>query len=192
VIKAIIFDCFGVLTADNWHAFTESLPEGIKQKARDLNHQYDSGELTYDEFVNSVRNVTGRPKSEIQQSLQTGTAKNLGLLSYIQELRKHGHKIGLISNVAHDWIRQEFLTAKEQQLFDAMTMSYEEGVTKPHPNMYQTTLKKLDVKPQEAIFIDDIQRYCEAARGMGMQAVVYQNFEQMKTELEELLANTEN
>lgn len=192
MIKAIIFDCFGVLTADNWHAFSSQLPEGIKQKARALNHEYDEGKITYNEFVEGVSEVTGAGRTAVEQSLQTGTAKNKKLLDYTVDLKRRGFKIGLISNVATNWIEEEFLTDDEQRLFDTMVLSYKEGVTKPHPNIYKTALEKLGVEPGQAVFIDDIDRYCEAAREQGMKAIIYKDFEQMKRELESLLANSKD
>ena len=45
VIKAIIFDCFGVLTADQWHEFRLQLPREEQSAASELNQRFCSGEI---------------------------------------------------------------------------------------------------------------------------------------------------
>jgi len=54
MIKAVIFDCFGVLTVDLWKEFVATLPDEQKQAASDINHSYDRGELTEAEFMQQV------------------------------------------------------------------------------------------------------------------------------------------
>jgi len=69
-----------------------------------------------------------------------------------------------------------------------MVFSFEIGATKPKPQAYEAILTKLAVKPKDAVFIDDQPHYCESARAVGMQAIRYEDFEQMKAELEKILA----
>jgi len=108
------------------------------------------------------------------------------LITYIGSL-KPDYKIGLLSNIASNWIRENLLTETEQLLFDQMIMSYEVKMTKPDPRIYHLSTERLGVDIQDCVFVDDIEHYCEAARQEGMQAVVYQNFEQMKAELAKIL-----
>ncbi|MEX1059185.1 MAG: HAD-IA family hydrolase [Candidatus Saccharimonadales bacterium] len=116
---------------------------------------------------------------------------NKVLLSYIRTELKPKYKIGIISNAVSDWIA-EILEAEDVKLFDDIVISYKVGINKPNPTIYQISLKNLGVMPEETVFIDDIEAYCEAARAVGMQAILYQDFEQMKKELEKLLAVPNN
>jgi HAD superfamily hydrolase (TIGR01549 family) len=189
MIKAIIFDCFGVLTKDWWREFCDTLPQGeILEKAKALNRQYDSGLIDLQEFVTSVQRVTGREPKPIEDIFTTPVPeKNLELLEYIEELRKN-YKIGLISNIGSSWITDSFLDAKEQKLFDDMVFSFQVGVSKPDPKIYQASLDNLGVGAQQAVFIDDIESYVIAAQQMGMAGIAYSGFNQMKKELETLIA----
>jgi len=189
VVRAIIFDCFGVLTADPWHEFRLSLPLEQGEEAHELMRQYSSGFLSREDFITQVAQVTGVPKEKIDSLIENSDGKNLPLMRYIGELKQKGYKIGLLSNVASNWINDYFLTPEEQALFDSMVFSYEVGTTKPEPRIYETMLKRLNVPPEQAVFIDDIERYCVAAQDLGMQAVLYQDFNQMKQELEPILSN---
>jgi HAD superfamily hydrolase (TIGR01509 family) len=108
------------------------------------------------------------------------------LLTYIRAKLKPQYKIGIISNAAADWIG-EILAKEDIELFDDIVISYKVGVTKPNPAIYELSLKNLGVQANEIAFIDDIEAYCIAARALGMQAIRYENFEQMERELEPLL-----
>ncbi|OGL34530.1 hypothetical protein A3F65_02715 [Candidatus Saccharibacteria bacterium RIFCSPHIGHO2_12_FULL_47_16b] len=188
--KAIIFDCFGVLTKDWWREFCATLPEGpVLEKAKELNHQYDAGLISLQDFVAAVHKITGRKPEPIEDIfVSPEPMKNTELLEYIKQL-KPKYKIGIISNVGTNWIRDYFLTEEEQALFDDMVLSFEVGTTKPDPRIYEMAAERLGVKPEEVIFIDDLEPYCEAARGVGMQSIVYQDFVQLKTALQKILTD---
>lgn len=114
---------------------------------------------------------------------------NRVLLTYIRAKLKPRYKIGIISNAAADWIG-EILAREDIELFDDVVISYKVGVTKPNPAIYETSLKNLGVRADEAVYIDDIEAFCQAATAVGMQAILYQDFEQMEKELEQLLKLT--
>lgn len=116
---------------------------------------------------------------------------NKVLLTYIRAQLKPRYKIGIISNALADWIA-EILESEDVKLFDDIVISYKVGVAKPSPTIYRLSLSNLGVKPEESVFIDDIEAFCEAARAVGMQAIFYENFEQMERELESLLAVSNN
>jgi putative hydrolase of the HAD superfamily/hydrolase len=92
-----------------------------------------------------------------------------------------------LSNAGADWIN-ELLDKNDVRLFDDIVLSYQHGVTKPSREIYLLAAKRLGLEPKECVFIDDAQRHCLAAKEAGMKAINYNDFEQMKTELEELLS----
>ena len=191
MIKAIIFDCFGVLTTDHWKEFCAKLPPGkIVEQAKAFNHDYDAGQLSSDEFVERIYKLTGRRVEQIETKTEISD-KNYKLLQYITTLKPQ-YKIGLLSNIASNWVRDTFLTPKEQKLFDDMTLSFEVGMTKPDHRIYRLACERLNVRPKETILIDDINHYCQAAKEVGLKTVVYEDFIKMKQELEKLLADPNN
>lgn len=189
MVRAVIFDCFGVLTTDTWLAFLDSLPDTVDiEAARKLNRAHNMGLIPDEEFLSGIKEITGRDGTEIEERLAHEVTKNTRLLEYIADLRKRGYRTGMISNIATNWIRKSFLTLEEQELFDEMIMSFEVGIAKPDPRMFMLACERLRVAPHEVVLVDDIARYCEAAQGEGLQAIVYKDFKQMKIELEKLLA----
>jgi len=191
VIKAIIFDCFGVLTGDHWKEFVASLPVEQADEARALNRAYDANILSNDEFLTAIESLTGKRSEYVQGLLDKELSKNSDLLNYIKSVRSN-YKIGMLSNIASDWITEEFLSQDEQNLFDAMVFSYEIGASKPDVRAYRAVCERLGVGYSDCVFVDDSEGYCLAARELGMRAIWYKDFEQMKAELEEILNDSKS
>lgn len=188
MISAIIFDCFGVLTSDTWHEFLDSLPENTDiAAARDLNKQYDAGFITEKEFTDQLLELTGKELVQIEDRPISGIAKNTALLKHIESLKER-YKIGLLSNIGTDWIRDDFLTSEEQELFDDMVFSHSVGMTKPNPDIFKLACEHLGVEPAQAVMVDDIEQYCQAAEATGMKSITYANFNQYQQELDTILS----
>lgn len=189
MIKAIIFDCFGVLTTDLWLQFKDKYfddkPELAKQ-ASDMNRQADRGLLSEDELIEKVAALAGVEAKDVN-FLPGSSAANELLFDYIRDELKPNYKLGILSNASGNFLDRLF--AKDQvQLFDEVVLSSDVGVVKPQPEIYELTANKLNVKPEECVFVDDREVYCEAAREVGMRAVCYQSFSQFINDLEQLLS----
>lgn len=187
MIKGIVFDCFGVLTADLWHEFLASLPQGTDiQAIADVHRAYDAGTISKQEGHDQIMQLAGKEFTEMEDLIQQDITKNTSLLRYIKEL-SNKYKIGLLSNVGTNWVRDQFLSEEEQGLFDAMVLSFEVGHNKPDQIMYTTVCDRLGLQPNEILYIDDMSRYCIAAEEIGMQAIQYRTFEQCKKDIERAL-----
>ena len=188
MVKAIIFDCFGVLTADTWKEFVATLPEAQRRPASDLNRAYGAARISKQEFLGSIKKLTNRQPIDIDipNNNDLGTTKNSQLLSYIATLKRN-YKIGLLSNVASGWIKERFLTSEEQALFDDFIFSHEVHMTKPDPGIFSLAAERLGVPLQTCVLVDDAEHYCAIATKLGMKSVCYRNFQQTKADLEKLL-----
>lgn len=187
MIKAIIFDCFGVLTNDGWKEIREeycTTPEK-SQEAHDIDIAANNGGMSYDDFIARIVQLTGLSTSEINGRIDT-RRNNEQLFIYIRDTLKPKYSIGLLSNAADNWLRGMF-EPWQVQLFDAVTLSYAVGAVKPQPEIYYSALSKLGVESAEAIFVDDVERYCEGARAVGMKAVLYNDFDDFKEKLESII-----
>ena len=56
--------------------------------------------------------------------------------------------------------------------FDSIVISSFLGTSKPDSKMYNTALQELDIKPEEAIFIDDSLKNCMGAMEVGINTVL--------------------
>ncbi len=188
MIKAIIFDCFGVLTQNKWSSILAGLDENVRSEVRDLHRAFDKAFISYEEFCGHLKEMTDLTQKELDETFmyRKGYDKNTDLLEYIAELSKD-YKVSVLSNVGTNWIRDKFLTTDETALFTDMVLSYEVGLGKPDPDIYRLALERLSIEPEEAVFVDDQLLYCDVAKSLGMGAIVYTNFAQFKHELQTLL-----
>lgn len=193
MIKAIIFDCFGVLTGDSWLEFLHTADPELRVQIKDIHTSFDNGFLGYPAFRSQLMELSGQPAKVFDSIFLThassGRNKNVLLLNYIQELHAN-YKTGVLSNVGTSWIRDEFLTTEEAAMFDDMVLSFEVGLSKPDPKLYELACQRLDVTPEEAVFVDDRQDFCKVAENVGMQPIVYTNFTQFKHQLNTILTDT--
>ncbi len=188
MIRAIIFDCYGVLTTDGWWPFKKKHfghDPNLEQQASDLNRQADAGLTTHANLVQTLAKWAHITPEEVWNAIHSNVADD-ELFGYIQEHLKPHFKIGLLSNTGANRL-PELFTPEQINLFEATSLSYDTGYVKPDPRAYETIAARLDVLPEECIFVDDQERFCTAARGEGMQAIVYKNYEQFVPELEAAL-----
>lgn len=186
MVKAIIFDCFGVLTTDKWKEFVASLPKNQVVPASDLNHALDKGFITQSEFFEQISSLTGRTPQRVESVINPDTHKNTALLEYIVQLKK-AYKIGLLSNISSNWVRESFLSDTEQQLFDDMVFSFDVGLIKPETAVYELAASRLGCQTADCIFIDDSPGHVQGAIQTGMKSFVYEDFMQCKQTLTNML-----
>ena len=91
-------------------------------------------------------------------------------LPVLEELRRHGLKIGLVSNGQRDL--EEF-TAHHGLDVDAVVGSKAHGRTKPHPSIFVAALAALGVRAAETAMVgDSYEDDIEGARSLGMRAIL--------------------
>ncbi len=193
MIKAVIFDCFGVLTTDGWLPFKKKHfghDPALEAQAADLNKQVDAGLADYNDFVRGVAELAHVSEAEVRTSIEDNVAQR-ELFEFIANDLKPTYKIGLLSNAGADWL-SELFGEEQVKLFDAVALSFETGFVKPDERAYRVITSRLDVAPEECVFIDDQERYCVAAEDIGMKAILYSEVDQTKQALSKLLANTED
>ena len=106
-------------------------------------------------------------------------------MSYIETLKPH-YRLGILSD-ANTGAREVVQEQIDLTLFDTVTFSYEVGLRKPDPKIFKLTLERLAVPPSAAIFIDDRPDNVEGAKALGMQAILYEEFETFINDLELVL-----
>lgn len=187
MVKAIIFDCFGVFYVDPFAHFIAAADPSVQRELRDLMLAEDLGHVDANEIVDRYSELTNLPKDDVRQQLYgVRLVRNEALLDYAESLRAT-YKLGLLSNLSPGAMDKYFTQEERTKYFDAVIVSAEVGLIKPQPEIYELTADRLGVDPNEAIFIDDLPVNCEGARAIGMQAVVYVGMNQLQTDLEKLL-----
>jgi HAD superfamily hydrolase (TIGR01509 family) len=93
------------------------------------------------------------------------------------------YRLCLLSNtdpihVAHMESNYDFF-----RFFPARIYSCGVGASKPSPFIYREALRTCKVQAGEAVYIDDILAYVEAARGLGIAGIHYQSPDQLANDL---------
>ncbi len=70
--------------------------------------------------------------------------------------------------------------------FDAVVISSEVKLLKPDPRIYQLTLKRLHVKPEEAIFIDDTEKNVLGAQALGIHGILFKDSRETIRQIEKI------
>jgi HAD superfamily hydrolase (TIGR01509 family) len=72
----------------------------------------------------------------------------------LEAIRALGAGTALLSNIHFD-LRPELREQGIIDLFDSVVLSYEQGIQKPDPRLFQMALDDLDVEPTEALMVGD-------------------------------------
>jgi 2-haloalkanoic acid dehalogenase type II len=97
----------------------------------------------------------------------------------LSKLRKRGLKLAVVSTVyAEDVYAILEKIGLQKELFDAIIGANTTVAMKPDPEVFRHALKKLGVKPEEALFVGDTTDYdYEPAEKVGIKAVLIQRTE---------------
>ena len=184
MIRALIFDCFGVLYHGSLGHLRQLLPSDRRQELNDLSMSSDYGYISRQEYFDKASEIMGMSSAELEAITTKQHIRNELLVDYLKSM-KSDYKIGLLSNVGSDVMDGLFSPLEQAELFDAVVLSSDIGMTKPNPDIFALTALKLGVLPEECIMIDDLLVNVEGARQAGMKGVVYSTVEQAKRAIDE-------
>ena len=189
MVKAVIFDMFETLVSifSGESYFSEHMAADLDVPVEDFRTVWHTterarslGQKTIPEVMKfcltelgiyseeKARLVVNHRKEHLEDVFARTPKETIELL---QALKERGIKIGLISNCYSD----EAQAIKESVLypfFDAAVLSYEQGVTKPDPEIFRRAVEMLGVTASECLYVGDGgSRELFAARDAGMKAV---------------------
>ncbi|HRN90218.1 MAG TPA: HAD family phosphatase [Candidatus Saccharibacteria bacterium] len=183
MIKAIIFDFFGVIRTDSYQTWlnTNHIPRegGYFEASR----QSDLGKINSNQFLKLISKLTKR--NVTQSEMHANVRIDSDVITIVNKLKQH-YKIAMLSNSPADSINGIIDDNNLRQYFDEIIVSGEIGMVKPNPEIFEYTLNKLAVKPDEVIFIDDSSTNTDAAEKLGIKSIQFTSAEQLKHELNKI------
>ena len=95
-----------------------------------------------------------------------------GMKDLLRKLKNDGFKLYITSNL------DEYHTAQMRETeyadyFDGMFFSCEVGIRKPFKGFFEAALKRFNVKPEDCLFIDDLEENVLGARECGIKSFVF-------------------
>lgn len=206
-IKNVVFDLGGVImdlnreqAVQRFEALgvtdAEALIDPYEQNGLFL--EIENGKLTADGFRQQLSQHAGRELTldEIQHAWM-GFVVDVPAykLDYLLELRKRNFDVYILSNtnpfIMDRWARTSTFTDAGRSLAEycnKIYASFEIGVTKPDPYIFEYMLKDSGMKPKETLFIDDGLRNIEVASALGIQTYHAKNKEDWREAVEKIMS----
>lgn len=199
--RAVLFDFGGVLTSSVFDAFGEfgaaecgdrDLPLrllGSDPESKRLLTDHEEGRLDHDGFeAGFAARLQAHGAQVVADGLiaamQSRLVRDEGTVALVAALRSQGVPVGLLSNSLG---RDCYAGFDLPSMFDAVTISGQEGVRKPSRRLYEIGCARLGADPSEVVMIDDLAQNIVAAERLGMAGVVHRTAEETARGLEELL-----
>lgn len=185
MIRAIVFDCFGVLyTGSRSYVLERATPAQLPE-LREIFARADHGFIRGEEAIASMAELLGMEPAELQTVLDHQLVRHDDMVTLVKRLREQQYKTALLSNVDTALMEQLFAREEQAKLFDTVVLSSTVSLVKPSSAIYEHTLNQLGVAPHEALMIDDVERNVTGARGVGMAGILFQSYAQLLAELRE-------
>jgi putative hydrolase of the HAD superfamily len=206
--QAVICDFGGVLTSpllDSFAAFQSasgiSLAElgrammafGQREGANPL-FELEVGRMTEARFLSGLsEELTHSLGREVQlESFGERYFENLHpnqpMIDFMRDLSGRGYRMAICTNNVREWESLWRAKLPVDEIFEVVVDSAFVGSRKPERRIYEITLERLGVPAQSALFVDDLEVNCRAARELGMKAVWFRCAEQAIAEVEAALS----
>jgi epoxide hydrolase-like predicted phosphatase len=189
VIKAVVFDIGGVLEITSglswykkWQLRTGFTLAELDRQLIARGKDGSLGTCTEEEWISELGKITGFTPGEQAEFMRDLWNWYLGelnetMLQYFVSLRPR-LKTALLSN--------SFVGARVREenkyglsgITDLIIYSHEESVAKPDPHIYQITCERLEVLPNQVIFVDDNEENVTAAIDFGLHGILFRDSHQ--------------
>jgi 2-haloacid dehalogenase len=101
---------------------------------------------------------------------------NYGILDTVdimRELKDSGYRVFGMTNLSLEGYSTVLTQCPFVRLLEDVIVSGREGVSKPHPRIYQILLERHNLLPEEILFVDDAAVNVETAQSLHMHGHVF-------------------
>lgn len=196
MIKAVIFDLDGVLIdATEWHY--EALNDALNIFGYELRleeHLSTYNGLPTSEKLKLMTAQKGLPvnlheiikimkRKFTDERVRQLCTPSHGKQIMLRGLKNKGYKLACCSNAQKYSVMNMLKGAGIEHFFDLVLGNDEGFKPKPEPDIYLEAFKKLKIKPQEAIVVEDASHGIEAAKRSGAKVIAVRGFEDVDSSL---------
>jgi putative hydrolase of the HAD superfamily len=197
-IRAVVFDIGGVLEITPDIGVTEKWEKKLHLQAGELHGRLDNvwkdgsvGLISEEEVHRNIGQILGINEAQMDAFMDDIWRQYLGelnveLADYFRSLRPQV-QTAIISNSFVGARRKEQERYQFEEITDLIIYSHEVGISKPDRRIFELTCERLDVRPAEMIFLDDVESFVTSARELGIHAILYRENLQTIADIEALL-----
>lgn len=196
MIKTIIFDNNGVLTTRDKDATYRDVAAFLGVNVTTLKRIWDKlavpldeGKITNKEFLESVLVKLDKVADvdKLMNIYLNSYQKHDDVQNFVKTL-KHHYELAMLTNFGEAFHRcQRRWGLNEIFEQDRIFLSADLHMKKPNEAIFRYVLEKLKRQPAETIFIDDRLINIETAKKIGMETILFINFDQFKNDLDRIL-----
>jgi len=192
-LRGAVFDFGGVMTESLFRRRRDADPDVLSLLVFFLNdlrsvyhlptsthdlHLLETGRLSEAEFFRRLcarHEEAGGPHLDPERARALIFAEraeaSAAMVDTVRQLRSAGYRTALLTNNAREWEPMWRNLIPVDELFDVVVDSSVVGLRKPDPAIYELTCSRLGLRPEECIFVDDLQCNVDAAAALGMEVV---------------------
>lgn len=183
-IKNIVFDIGNVLVL--WDpvqiirqyytdiAAPEALADEIFQ--RHSWEELSKGKITEAEAIQQQAKRLRLPASDLEALIAQAKASLIqieGSVTLLKRAHQANYSLFALTDNTHEILAHLKERYDFWDLFEGIVSSAEVGHVKPEPEIYQHLLETYHLKPEETLFIDDLEKNITGAKQMGMDGFVF-------------------
>lgn len=187
MIQTIVFDFFRVISTPPYSTvFKKYIPEIELQVWRNKLDELDLGVISEEDLVGELSRYANVSTDQIWSEIDSASNLDIDLLNFIENELKPKYKIGLLTNAPRSLV-EKIVSKEKLKLFDIVLISSDLKLIKPDPEIFKVTIDKCGCLPQEILFIDDTEKNIEVAKSLGLNGIVYTDFDSLKKEIQTYL-----
>lgn len=181
MIKAIIFDWGGVFTSPGtFKGFIEKYSNVHKKDKEEfhavLRRYWDLArvnKIKSSGFWKGLAEYLGITEQQARENCVNSFKFKPEMIVIAKELKKKGYKLGLLSNNIEDWLEEELCRPELKGIFDVIVTSYSSRKAKPDLEIFKEIVEKLNIKAEECIYVDDLEKNIPPAVELGMKSILF-------------------
>jgi len=192
--QAIVFDFGGVLTGEpnreavitfirqSFHFSAEEF-EKINQEKRLAVKQGKTDEEFWIAYAkNKGIKLPANWSASFRSVMKDAIGVNPEMYALVGQLKEQQIPVALLSNI-DDRLSKLIRDFGLYEPFKPCLLSCEIGVEKPDLKAYELLLKTLNLPAKDVVFIDDRLENVEAAKTIGLDAILFESEQQLRTDL---------
>lgn len=197
VIKNVIFDVGRVLVAFEWEEYLRKLGfSGEKYEkiaaatfAGPVWPERDRGLYDEEEYIRQFSQLAPEYEDEIPEVIRRST-ETIHPYAYaetwVRYLKEQGYHLYILSNYSDYMLKDTIDRLTFLKYMDGAIFSCNVKMLKPEAEIYKALLEKYGLKPEECVFIDDVEENCESAEKQGIRSICFRDFKQAVSALEKM------
>ncbi len=192
-IKAVLFDLDGVLVdATEWHyeALNQALGLFGFSIGRDDHLKVFNGLPTAEKLkmmpeipVALHPIIRAQKKLYTQRQIEMNCRPAYAKIIMLKNLAKQGMILGCCSNAIQESVVEMLLRASITEYFDIIMGNDVGFKPKPSPDIYLEAMRRLKVKPEECIIVEDAPHGIEAAKATGAKVIEVSGYNEVDSRL---------